>query len=65
MSHPLGFQEGSGKFQSTIVKCKHGVYVPFGKGDISSSCDGCNFGIVEGKQSNRGAPNAASADSIE
>jgi hypothetical protein len=65
MSHPLGFEENSGKFQSTIPRCKHGVYIPFGKGDISSACDGCIFGIAEGKQGNRGASNAASADSIE
>ena len=65
MSHPLGYEEGSGKFQSTIPRCKHGVYIPFGKGATSSACDGCVLVMSEEKQRERKDVNVASADSIE
>lgn len=27
MSHPLGFEEGSGKYSPSFTKCTHGVFV--------------------------------------
>jgi hypothetical protein len=50
MSHPLGYEEGSGKFQSTIPRCKHFVYSPTGDGKPSSACDGCQMEIAKENQ---------------
>lgn len=63
MSMPLNFKEGT--FGPTIKKCVHGVFIPAGQGDRAPSCDGCNFGMSEEKQRERGIVNPATANSIE